>query len=285
MEDKTKIYEFYSFDEKELALNLPATKITVNRCRFRLNFIDCCAAKKQFPLVIQNMGDVSLYINHHELIVSAKRILQHDDVIGLDPKYIFYKVSYFNTKKLGSSSSKLHEKYFIGDELGKGGFGTVHVCYETTKGLEVGDFSKFALKIINGADQKTMREVEAMKKLDHEYIMKIIDYEHNQTSKELFIVLPLMDGGTLSDLIKSEKRLSELDAQYYFYQLMHGLEYLHGKKFVHRDIKGENLLLSKGNLSNTLKISDFGLSKILETYNTQCGTKVSLNSFLKSNIN
>lgn len=49
---------------------------------------------------------------------------------------------------------------------------------------------------------------------------------------------------------------------------------MHSKGIAHRDIKCDNLLLSDHGRSPLLKISDFGLSKILQNCNTVCGTKL-----------
>lgn len=63
------------------------------------------------------------------------------------------------------------------------------------------------------------------------------------------------DGGDLFDLIVKNQKLSQKNALNYFAQVLLGLEYLHGKGVAHRDMKPENILISKGKI----KIADFGL--------------------------
>lgn len=56
-----------------------------------------------------------------------------------------------------------------------------------------------------------------------------------------------------------EKKLPLFQAHRYFTQLVDGLEYLHGQRVIHKDIKPGNLLLT---LDHSLKISDFGVAEV-----------------------
>lgn len=56
-----------------------------------------------------------------------------------------------------------------------------------------------------------------------------------------------------------QKRLPLFQAHRYFTQLVTGLEYLHGQRVIHKDIKPGNLLLT---LDHSLKISDFGVAEV-----------------------
>lgn len=60
-----------------------------------------------------------------------------------------------------------------------------------------------------------------------------------------------------------EKKIPLYQAHRYFRQLINGLEYLHGMRVIHKDIKPGNLLLT---LDETLKISDFGVAEQLELF-------------------
>jgi polo-like kinase 1 len=78
---------------------------------------------------------------------------------------------------------------------------------------------------------------------------------------------------TLNEVIRKKKRLNEAEAQFYLYELIMGLRYLHGQRIIHRDLKLGNLFLGQG---MALKIGDFGLAAKLENdkqkKNTICGT-------------
>ena len=94
-----------------------------------------------------------------------------------------------------------------------------------------------------------------------------------QTSTEIFYVLDFMVGGDLASVISREGRLSEGRAKFVAAEIAIGLNLLHAKGIVYRDLKPENVLLdSRGHIV----LTDFGLSKILpanpKTTNTFCGT-------------
>lgn len=71
--------------------------------------------------------------------------------------------------------------------------------------------------------------------------------------------------GGLQEMLESvpDKKLPIFQAHNYFLQLLDGLEYLHGRGIIHKDIKPGNLLLT---LDHTLKISDFGVAEALELF-------------------
>lgn len=59
------------------------------------------------------------------------------------------------------------------------------------------------------------------------------------------------------------KMFPEWQAHYYFTQLIHGIEYLHSRGIIHKDIKPANLLLT---IDQVLKITDFGVSEVSDHY-------------------
>merc|ERR1712036_6483 len=107
---------------------------------------------------------------------------------------------------------------------------------------------------------------------DHANVLKLIDINENEDHP--FLVLELAAGGDLFDKIVGDGGFSEETACGFFNQIINGLEYCHEKKIVHRDLKPENLLLGK---ENTLKISDFGLSNAISSFDallkTHCGSE------------
>ena len=61
---------------------------------------------------------------------------------------------------------------------------------------------------------------------------------------------------------QKDERFSETEIMNWFVQLCLSLEYVHSRKILHRDLKTSNIFLTK---DNTVKLGDFGISKVLET--------------------
>ncbi len=92
--------------------------------------------------------------------------------------------------------------------------------------------------------------------------------------------MELMKGGSLKNFI-IEKHLNnsilrDLDCSIIIRNILEGLNHLHSQNIIHRDIKPENILLKDKNDLNSVKISDFGLSTIIQENeaNEECGTLI-----------
>ena len=104
-----------------------------------------------------------------------------------------------------------------------------------------------------------IREIKLLQSFDHPNIVGLLEMmvEHNQ----IYMVFDYMDHDLTGLLTHPELQLEESHRKYIFKQLMEGLNYLHEKRIIHRDIKGSNILLD--NLGN-LKIADFGLARTMK---------------------
>lgn len=82
-----------------------------------------------------------------------------------------------------------------------------------------------------------------------------------------------MEGGDLYSWIK-KKKFNEKEAWQIFLQIIKGLNFLHLKGIIHRDIKIENILLSNDLENPVVKIADFSLAEFYKTKSltTKCGT-------------
>ncbi|XP_042465285.1 mitogen-activated protein kinase 5-like isoform X2 [Zingiber officinale] len=120
-------------------------------------------------------------------------------------------------------------------------------------------------KIANAFDnhmdaKRTLREIKLLRHLDHENIVGIRDVippPMPQTFNDVYVATELMDTD-LHHIIRSNQELSEEHSQYFLYQILRGLKYIHSAKVIHRDLKPSNLLL---NANCDLKICDFGLAR------------------------
>jgi serine/threonine protein kinase len=169
-------------------------------------------------------------------------------------------------------STKRMGKYELGRVLGTGSFSKVRLGTDTTNN-EV-----FAVKIIDKQqlakqrlEDQLKREIAVLKTLRHKHIVSM--REVLQTSRHIYIVLELVEGGELFERIVQQRRFPEEIARKYFQQLILAVKYCHTQGIAHRDLKPENLLLDgEGNI----KISDFGLANLTnntdDLMSTVCGT-------------
>lgn len=120
----------------------------------------------------------------------------------------------------------------------------------------------FALKVINLAlvqDDKVEQlrnEVEILKALDHQYIIKAYETFSFKETKTLEIVMELCTGGDLHARI-----LNEAGAAMVTKQILSAVSYMHDRNIIHRDLKFENVLWESTHPEACIKVIDFGLSK------------------------
>lgn len=106
-----------------------------------------------------------------------------------------------------------------------------------------------------------MRELKLMQRLRHPNVVQFLD--SFETNSYIYVVMEYVENGSLAHMIKPQQfgKLSEGLAAKYTYEILLGLQYLHSKGIIHRDIKSANLLLTK---DGKVKVADFGLAKVLE---------------------
>lgn len=143
--------------------------------------------------------------------------------------------------------------------IGKGSFGVVY------QAMDLDTNHLIAVKEINfssGAEGKNVsavrKELALLKLLDHPHIVKCLGEECDE--KCLRIYLEYVSGGSISGVLRNFGSFQEKQASIYTRQMLEGLAYLHSKNIMHRDLKGDNLLVDP---NGTLKISDFGTAKNL----------------------
>lgn len=87
----------------------------------------------------------------------------------------------------------------------------------------------------------------------------------SETNNHYYIEMEYCKGGDLFDYIAKRNKLDKEEAAYFFYQLIHGVEWLHNRRIVHLDLKPENLFLTENLI---LKIGDFGFNRKLKENET-----------------
>ena len=110
-------------------------------------------------------------------------------------------------------------------------------------------------------------EASIMKKLLHPNVISFKDVFKDTKLDYFYIVMEYANDGDLSKKIETqknkiigEKYFSEEKIMQYFYQICRGLQYIHSKNIIHRDIKSQNIFLMK---NGKIKIGDFGIAKAL----------------------
>lgn len=147
--------------------------------------------------------------------------------------------------------------FVIGNQLGCGSFGQVF------QGHHVISLSSVAIKVIPKSKpyssemcDSARAELNALRDMDHPLIVTLLQCLEDDF--HYYIILDFAENGSLFNRIKTLCRLTEHEARRYFAQMICTIDYLHNeRKFLHLDIKPENILLDK---FNNIRLVDFGLS-------------------------
>ncbi|CAN8062230.1 unnamed protein product [Agarophyton chilense] len=169
------------------------------------------------------------------------------------------------------TSFTVHEKYQLLKAVGVGAYGVVTAAIDTETGQKV------AMKKVSGVfdnltdAKRVLREIRLMRALDHDNILSLYDLEAPATVEsfnEIYMASPLYDKD-LSKILDSSVELSDEHNQYFVYQILCALKYLHSASVMHRDLKPANILIQE---SCDLAICDFGLARYVdETDDAQQG--------------
>ncbi|KAI5122878.1 hypothetical protein M0805_003330 [Coniferiporia weirii] len=168
------------------------------------------------------------------------------------------------------SSTNLKHPRVVGfqliERIGGGGFSTVY------KAVNFDAHRVAACKVIALTEETTAQERKTLDKeirvhaaMKHTNVLEFLNaviVENDGRTKYfpgIYMLLELASGGDLFDKIAPDVGLEDDLAQFYFNQLVAGLNYVHEQGVCHRDLKPENLLLD---VAGRLKISDFGLCAV-----------------------
>ncbi|TPX34457.1 hypothetical protein SmJEL517_g02916 [Synchytrium microbalum] len=175
------------------------------------------------------------------------------------------------------NANTIADAYTFDKELGSGNFASVRLATDNETGdhvaIKVIDKRRFHLKpkfVTNLKD-----EISIMFGVKHDNIVSIIDVYED--AEQVYIVLELVPGGEMFDRITQLTKFTEEQTRQVMIQMLSAIKYLHERGIVHRDLKPENVLMVSKDLGDmTVKISDFGLARLVigdETVmQTLCGT-------------
>ncbi|MBL9018160.1 MAG: serine/threonine protein kinase [Myxococcales bacterium] len=158
--------------------------------------------------------------------------------------------------------SVLDGRYRIDAILGSGGMGRVY------KGEHTGIGRPVAIKVLHAdlnrnreAAQRFQREAMASGRLDHPNIVNVSDFgvvDHGPC----YLVMEVLEGESLGARLERDKRIAWREAIEILRGVLHGLKHAHERGVVHRDIKPDNVFLTRKDGELVVKILDFGIAKL-----------------------
>mmetsp|Transcript_51994 Transcript_51994/g.145964 ORF Transcript_51994/g.145964 Transcript_51994/m.145964 type:complete len:403 (-) Transcript_51994:72-1280(-) len=153
------------------------------------------------------------------------------------------------------------KRYTVLEPVGQGAYGVVCSAQDEEERVTV------AVKKIENAFEhltfakRTLRELRILRHLQHENLIDIRNVFFcgaKESFEDIYVVSELMETD-LASILKSSQPLSDEHCQFFLYQILRGLKYLHSAGVIHRDLKPRNLLV---NSNCDLKICDYGLARI-----------------------
>ncbi len=160
---------------------------------------------------------------------------------------------------LSWTNTFIEDRYQVIEKIAQGGFGEVYRAHDTKMDRHV------AIKVprqswLEEPDfaERYRREIQSMVQLNHLHIVRV--YDHGEHDGRPFAVLEFLEAGTLSDRREASydfhHRIESL--RDWLPQIASALDYMHGKGYIHRDMKSSNVLFDgEGNAY----LTDFGIAK------------------------
>ncbi len=158
----------------------------------------------------------------------------------------------------------LSGRYRLDEKLGQGGMGVVY------RGVDLMMHHPVAVKLVRAKDTvrvdeavagRFLREAKHTSRIHHENIVEVLDLGRSETG-DLFFVMELLEGETLSQLLRREQRVVPQRMVHIGAQVAEALWAAHEGGIVHRDLKPANIMLiARGKDPDFVKLLDFGVAK------------------------
>eukprot|EP01125_Pyxidicula_operculata_P004047 TRINITY_DN1574_c0_g1_i3.p1 TRINITY_DN1574_c0_g1~~TRINITY_DN1574_c0_g1_i3.p1 ORF type:complete len:2540 (-),score=589.38 TRINITY_DN1574_c0_g1_i3:112-7731(-) len=172
---------------------------------------------------------------------SLSRPFNVEHTVGLDSKSLVWHLS----------STPIEQIFTLQEELGRGSYGVVY------RARHVDGFN-LAIKVLKATsiNDDIQNEIEILKMCTHQNIVSYFGTVKKEDS--LWILMDYMELGSIRDMIDGKKSpLTEPEIAFVCAYTLKGLNYLHSRGIIHRDVKAANILLSN---RAEIKIADFGVS-------------------------
>jgi len=156
---------------------------------------------------------------------------------------------------------EVSKRYQVLEPVGQGAYGIVCAAQDEETDEHI------AIKKIENAfehitfTKRTLRELRILRHLRHENLIDVRSIflpGVKEDFEDIYVISELMETD-LASILKSSQSLSDDHCQFFLYQILRGMKYVHSAQVIHRDLKPRNLLV---NANCDLKICDFGLARV-----------------------
>lgn len=156
---------------------------------------------------------------------------------------------------------EVSRRYTVLEPVGQGTYGVVCAAQDGMTNEHI------AIKKIENAfehitfTKQTLRELRILRHLRHENLIDVRSIflpGSKEDFEDIYVISELMETD-LASILKSSQPLTDDHCQFFLYQILRGMKYVHSAQVIHRDLKPRNLLV---NANCDLKICDFGLARV-----------------------
>jgi tRNA A-37 threonylcarbamoyl transferase component Bud32 len=211
------------------------------------------ASEMGMEVIMSSSSSDQLGNNHHSHVMGRGKL--GTSVVTVEP----YSS---HTFAAGKHSFTVDRRYSMIRTIGSGAYGVVISALDSNSNTNV------AVKMVPKAfsdeidAKRILREIKLLKHFRHDNIVCLLDMmppnvQYLDDFTDVYLVTDLMETD-LHRIIYSKQKLSIDHTQYFIYQVLRGLKYIHSCRVLHRDLKPSNLLV---NSNCDLKICDFGLAR------------------------
>lgn len=155
-------------------------------------------------------------------------------------------------------------------KLGSGAYKDVWRAYDTNEGIEVA-WNVIKLSRVPPSERKRIKtEVQLLKDIEHPNIIRYHSSWVNRDREEIVFITEIMSSGSLKEYLTKNPMIRWYAVKSWCRQILAGLQFLHNKQIIHRDIKCDNIFINGS--TGEIRIGDLGLStKIAESRHLQFG--------------
>src|SRR6185369_4027536 len=152
----------------------------------------------------------------------------------------------------------LSDRYKIDREIGRGGAARVFHAV-SNEGRPVALKILHPELVVSVTAERFLREIKLLSEMQHPRIARMLDYGEKEYL--IYYVMDFVEGPSLRDYLRRERRVSVPDTEHIGRDLLGALAYAHGRGVVHRDVKPENIVLSRQGAI----LMDFGIARAVAT--------------------